>query len=65
MHGVILQTPLPAGAALEDLASAIAFEKDVDGAGPCPSAAWSPGFRRSPPRRPRPWSRSWSITGSR
>ncbi|MDP9841924.1 bifunctional 5,10-methylenetetrahydrofolate dehydrogenase/5,10-methenyltetrahydrofolate cyclohydrolase [Streptosporangium lutulentum] len=34
VHGVILQTPLPAGAALEDLASAIAFEKDVDGAGP-------------------------------
>lgn len=34
VHGVILQTPLPAGAALEDLASAIAFEKDVDGANP-------------------------------
>ena len=34
VHGIILQTPLPAGAALEDLASAIAFEKDVDGAGP-------------------------------
>ncbi|SNT50108.1 methenyltetrahydrofolate cyclohydrolase /5,10-methylenetetrahydrofolate dehydrogenase (NADP+) [Streptosporangium subroseum] len=34
VHGIILQTPLPAGAALEDLASAIAFEKDVDGAAP-------------------------------
>ncbi|GIH78472.1 bifunctional 5,10-methylenetetrahydrofolate dehydrogenase/5,10-methenyltetrahydrofolate cyclohydrolase [Planobispora longispora] len=34
VHGVILQTPLPGGAALEDLASAIAFEKDVDGASP-------------------------------
>jgi methylenetetrahydrofolate dehydrogenase (NADP+) / methenyltetrahydrofolate cyclohydrolase len=34
VHGIILQTPLPSGAALEDLASAIAFEKDVDGAGP-------------------------------
>ncbi|WP_371785222.1 bifunctional 5,10-methylenetetrahydrofolate dehydrogenase/5,10-methenyltetrahydrofolate cyclohydrolase [Streptosporangium subroseum] len=34
VHGIILQTPLPAGAALEDLASAIAFEKDMDGAAP-------------------------------
>ncbi|WP_371480295.1 bifunctional 5,10-methylenetetrahydrofolate dehydrogenase/5,10-methenyltetrahydrofolate cyclohydrolase [Kitasatospora sp. NBC_00315] len=34
VHGIILQTPLPAGAALEDLAGAIAFEKDVDGANP-------------------------------
>ncbi len=34
VHGIILQTPLPAGTALEDLASAIAFEKDVDGANP-------------------------------
>ncbi|AEW98035.1 MULTISPECIES: bifunctional 5,10-methylenetetrahydrofolate dehydrogenase/5,10-methenyltetrahydrofolate cyclohydrolase [Streptomycetaceae] len=34
VHGIILQTPLPAGAALEDLASAIAFAKDVDGANP-------------------------------
>ncbi|WP_405896611.1 bifunctional 5,10-methylenetetrahydrofolate dehydrogenase/5,10-methenyltetrahydrofolate cyclohydrolase [Streptomyces sp. NBC_00727] len=34
VHGVILQTPLPAGAALEDLASAIAPEKDIDGANP-------------------------------
>ncbi|MEV0276611.1 bifunctional 5,10-methylenetetrahydrofolate dehydrogenase/5,10-methenyltetrahydrofolate cyclohydrolase [Streptomyces sp. NPDC050610] len=34
VHGVILQTPLPDGAALEELAGAIAFEKDVDGANP-------------------------------
>jgi methylenetetrahydrofolate dehydrogenase (NADP+)/methenyltetrahydrofolate cyclohydrolase len=34
VHGIILQTPLPDGAALEDLASAISFEKDVDGANP-------------------------------
>lgn len=33
-HGIILQTPLPTGAALEDLASAIAVGKDVDGANP-------------------------------
>ncbi|MEV0260266.1 bifunctional 5,10-methylenetetrahydrofolate dehydrogenase/5,10-methenyltetrahydrofolate cyclohydrolase [Streptomyces sp. NPDC050617] len=34
VHGVILQTPLPEGASLEELAGAIAFEKDVDGANP-------------------------------
>lgn len=34
VHGVILQTPLPAGASLEDLASAIDPDKDVDGANP-------------------------------
>ncbi|MGH3696564.1 MAG: bifunctional 5,10-methylenetetrahydrofolate dehydrogenase/5,10-methenyltetrahydrofolate cyclohydrolase [Pseudonocardiaceae bacterium] len=34
IHGVILQTPLPQGAKLEDLASAIAPEKDIDGANP-------------------------------
>jgi methylenetetrahydrofolate dehydrogenase (NADP+)/methenyltetrahydrofolate cyclohydrolase len=34
VHGLMLQTPLPAGATLEELASAIAFEKDVDGANP-------------------------------
>ena len=55
VHGIILQTPLPAGAALEDLASAIAFEKDVDGAGPCSSAGWvAELFRRSPRRPPKP-----------
>lgn len=34
VHGIILQTPLPEGARLEDLASAIAPAKDVDGANP-------------------------------
>ncbi|WP_405087090.1 bifunctional 5,10-methylenetetrahydrofolate dehydrogenase/5,10-methenyltetrahydrofolate cyclohydrolase [Microbispora sp. NBC_01389] len=34
VNGIILQTPLPQGARLEDLAGAIAFEKDVDGANP-------------------------------
>ncbi|MFE0460053.1 bifunctional 5,10-methylenetetrahydrofolate dehydrogenase/5,10-methenyltetrahydrofolate cyclohydrolase [Kitasatospora sp. NPDC058965] len=34
VHGLMLQTPLPPGATLEELASAIAFEKDVDGANP-------------------------------
>ncbi|MEU0940215.1 MULTISPECIES: bifunctional 5,10-methylenetetrahydrofolate dehydrogenase/5,10-methenyltetrahydrofolate cyclohydrolase [unclassified Embleya] len=34
VHGIILQTPLPEGAALEDLAGAIPIGKDVDGANP-------------------------------
>ncbi|GHJ40190.1 bifunctional 5,10-methylenetetrahydrofolate dehydrogenase/5,10-methenyltetrahydrofolate cyclohydrolase [Streptomyces sp. TS71-3] len=34
VHGIILQTPLPTGARLEDLASAIDPVKDVDGANP-------------------------------
>jgi methylenetetrahydrofolate dehydrogenase (NADP+)/methenyltetrahydrofolate cyclohydrolase len=34
VHGIILQTPLPEGARLEDLAAAISPEKDVDGANP-------------------------------
>ncbi|HEY1174696.1 MAG TPA: cyclodeaminase/cyclohydrolase family protein [Phytomonospora sp.] len=34
VHGLMLQTPLPEGAKLEDLATAIAHEKDVDGANP-------------------------------
>ena len=34
VHGIMLQTPLPAGAALADLAGAIVAEKDVDGANP-------------------------------
>ncbi|MGW8379853.1 bifunctional 5,10-methylenetetrahydrofolate dehydrogenase/5,10-methenyltetrahydrofolate cyclohydrolase [Streptomyces sp. ODS28] len=34
VHGIMLQTPLPAGARFEDLASSIAPEKDVDGANP-------------------------------
>ncbi|MER6949322.1 bifunctional 5,10-methylenetetrahydrofolate dehydrogenase/5,10-methenyltetrahydrofolate cyclohydrolase [Nonomuraea sp. NPDC000554] len=34
VHGVMLQTPLPAGASLQDLAGAIDPAKDVDGANP-------------------------------
>ncbi|WP_214414414.1 bifunctional 5,10-methylenetetrahydrofolate dehydrogenase/5,10-methenyltetrahydrofolate cyclohydrolase [Sphaerisporangium fuscum] len=34
VHGIILQTPLPRGATLEDLSSAIVPGKDVDGANP-------------------------------
>lgn len=34
VHGIILQTPLPHGVALADLADAIAHAKDVDGANP-------------------------------
>ncbi|MGF1427975.1 bifunctional 5,10-methylenetetrahydrofolate dehydrogenase/5,10-methenyltetrahydrofolate cyclohydrolase [Kitasatospora sp. LaBMicrA B282] len=34
VHGVMLQTPLPAGTSLEELALSIAVEKDVDGANP-------------------------------
>ncbi len=34
VHGVILQTPLPDGARLADLATVIPVEKDVDGASP-------------------------------
>ena len=34
VHGVILQTPLPGGALLADLATAIPAAKDVDGASP-------------------------------
>jgi methylenetetrahydrofolate dehydrogenase (NADP+)/methenyltetrahydrofolate cyclohydrolase len=34
VHGIILQTPLPADAVLEDLAAAIDPAKDVDGANP-------------------------------
>ena len=34
VHGIILQTPLPADAVFEDLAASIAPAKDVDGANP-------------------------------
>ncbi|HEX4002859.1 MAG TPA: bifunctional 5,10-methylenetetrahydrofolate dehydrogenase/5,10-methenyltetrahydrofolate cyclohydrolase [Candidatus Acidoferrales bacterium] len=34
VHGIILQTPLPEGANLADLATAIPLAKDVDGASP-------------------------------
>lgn len=34
VHGIILQTPLPDGVNAQDVALAIAFEKDIDGANP-------------------------------
>jgi methylenetetrahydrofolate dehydrogenase (NADP+)/methenyltetrahydrofolate cyclohydrolase len=34
VHGVLIQTPLPAGCRLAELASAVPVEKDVDGANP-------------------------------
>lgn len=34
VHGVILQTPLPDGVNAQDVALAITFEKDIDGANP-------------------------------
>ncbi|GAA0401210.1 bifunctional 5,10-methylenetetrahydrofolate dehydrogenase/5,10-methenyltetrahydrofolate cyclohydrolase [Streptomyces luteireticuli] len=34
VHGIIMQTPLPDGVRLDDVAEAIGIEKDVDGANP-------------------------------
>ncbi|ROO90839.1 methylenetetrahydrofolate dehydrogenase (NADP+)/methenyltetrahydrofolate cyclohydrolase [Actinocorallia herbida] len=34
VHAIMLQTPLPGSTALEEMASSIPFEKDVDGANP-------------------------------
>ncbi len=34
VHGIILQTPLPSGVAVDDLLSLIPLAKDVDGASP-------------------------------
>ncbi|PKW00195.1 methenyltetrahydrofolate cyclohydrolase /5,10-methylenetetrahydrofolate dehydrogenase (NADP+) [Amycolatopsis echigonensis] len=44
VHGIMLQTPLPDGAHFEDLASAIAPEKDVDGANPLSLGRLSAGL---------------------
>jgi methylenetetrahydrofolate dehydrogenase (NADP+)/methenyltetrahydrofolate cyclohydrolase len=44
VHGVMLQTPLPAGATLEDLAGAIDPDKDVDGANPVSLGRLSAGL---------------------
>ncbi|GAA1915083.1 bifunctional 5,10-methylenetetrahydrofolate dehydrogenase/5,10-methenyltetrahydrofolate cyclohydrolase [Streptantibioticus ferralitis] len=49
VHGVLLQTPLPGGAALQDLASAIAFGKDVDGANPLSLGRLAAGLPAHPP----------------
>ncbi|MER6989157.1 bifunctional 5,10-methylenetetrahydrofolate dehydrogenase/5,10-methenyltetrahydrofolate cyclohydrolase [Saccharopolyspora hirsuta] len=44
VHGIVLQTPLPGGACLEELAAAIAPEKDVDGANPVSLGRLSAGL---------------------
>ncbi|MCX4747625.1 bifunctional 5,10-methylenetetrahydrofolate dehydrogenase/5,10-methenyltetrahydrofolate cyclohydrolase [Kitasatospora sp. NBC_01287] len=49
VHGLMLQTPLPAGTTLEELASAIAFEKDVDGANPLSLGRLASGLPAFPP----------------
>ena len=42
-HGIILQTPLPDGVGLLEVATAIAVEKDVDGANPLSLSTWMSG----------------------
>ncbi|MFK3979386.1 bifunctional 5,10-methylenetetrahydrofolate dehydrogenase/5,10-methenyltetrahydrofolate cyclohydrolase [Micromonospora sp. NPDC050397] len=49
VHGIVLQTPLPAGARLEDLAGAITVEKDVDGANPLSLGRLAAGLPAYPP----------------
>lgn len=43
VHGIILQTPLPDGVSLLEVATAIAVEKDVDGANPLSLSTWMSG----------------------
>lgn len=43
VHGIIVQTPLPSGVSLPDVAAAIAVEKDVDGANPLSLSNWMNG----------------------
>lgn len=49
VHGIILQTPLPEAVAAEDLAGAIAFGKDVDGADPLSLGRLAAGLPAFPP----------------
>lgn len=44
VHGIMLQTPLPGGASVEDLAASIVPEKDVDGANPVSLGRLSAGM---------------------
>ncbi|GAA0535256.1 bifunctional protein FolD [Saccharopolyspora subtropica] len=44
VHGIMLQTPLPGGASVEDLAASIAPDKDVDGANPVSLGRLSAGL---------------------
>jgi methylenetetrahydrofolate dehydrogenase (NADP+)/methenyltetrahydrofolate cyclohydrolase len=66
VHGIILQTPLPADAVFEDLAASIDPAKDVDGANPLSLGRLAAGLPAFAPRRrpPRPCSRCWTTTGS-
>lgn len=49
VHGIILQTPLPAGERFEELAASIAPEKDVDGANPLSLGRLTAGLPAHPP----------------
>jgi methylenetetrahydrofolate dehydrogenase (NADP+)/methenyltetrahydrofolate cyclohydrolase len=49
VHGIILQTPLPGDAVLEDLGSAIDPGKDVDGANPLSLGRLAAGLPAFPP----------------
>jgi methylenetetrahydrofolate dehydrogenase (NADP+) / methenyltetrahydrofolate cyclohydrolase len=49
VHGIILQTPLPAGAVVEDLAASIDPAKDVDGANPLSLGRLAAGLPAHPP----------------
>ncbi|GHF19356.1 bifunctional protein FolD [Amycolatopsis deserti] len=49
VHGIILQTPLPGGARLEELATAIDPGKDVDGANPVSLGRLAAGLPAHPP----------------
>ena len=54
IHGIVLQTPLPGGARLAELAGLIDPAKDVDGANPVSLGRLMtglPAFARPPPRR--------------
>ncbi len=49
VHGVMLQTPLPAGASAQELAAAIDPRKDVDGANPLSLGRLAAGLPAFPP----------------
>jgi methylenetetrahydrofolate dehydrogenase (NADP+) / methenyltetrahydrofolate cyclohydrolase len=49
VHGVMLQTPLPAGASAQELAGAIDPRKDVDGANPLSLGRLAAGLPAFPP----------------
>lgn len=49
VHGIVLQTPLPDGARVEELAASIVPEKDVDGANPLSAGRLAAGLPAYPP----------------